>query len=112
MHVKWDTLLLADVFENLINMCLEIYEIDPAKFLSAPGLAWQAALKKDKSKITSFNWYWYVINGRKGKRGEICHTINWYAKDNNNYMKNCDKNREFSYLQYCDVKNLYGWPMS
>ena len=92
-HVKWDTLLLADAFESLINMCLEIYELDPAKFLSAPGLAWQAALIKGKSKITSFNWYWYVINGRKGKRGEICHTINWYAKDNNNYIKNCDKNK-------------------
>ena len=54
-HVKWDTLLLADAFESLINMCLEIYELDPAKFLSAPGLAWQAALIKGKSKITSFN---------------------------------------------------------
>ena len=32
-------LLLADVFENSRNMCLKIYELDPAKFLSAPGLA-------------------------------------------------------------------------
>ena len=32
-------------------MCLEIYELDPAKFLSAPGLAWQAALKKTKVKL-------------------------------------------------------------
>ena len=46
--VKSDTLLLADVFENFRNMCLKIYEFDPAKFLSAPGLACQAALKKQK----------------------------------------------------------------
>ena len=38
--------MLADVFENFRNMCIEIYELDPAKFLSAPGLAWQAALEK------------------------------------------------------------------
>ena len=43
--------MLADVFENYTNMCLEIYELDPAKFLSAPRLAWQAALKKTKAKL-------------------------------------------------------------
>ena len=48
LYVQGNTLLLADVFENFTNMYLEIYELDPAKFLSAPGLAWQAALKKTK----------------------------------------------------------------
>ena len=38
-----------------MNMSIKIYELDPAEFLSAPGLAWQAALKKGLSKITSFN---------------------------------------------------------
>ena len=51
MYVQIDTLLLADVFENFQNMCLEIYELDPAKFLSAPRLAWQAALKNTKVKL-------------------------------------------------------------
>ena len=51
LYVQNDTLLLADVFENLRNMCLEIYELDPAKFLSAHGLAWQTALKKTKVKL-------------------------------------------------------------
>ena len=41
-----DTLLLADVFENFRNMCLEIYELDPVYFVSAPGLVWQACLKR------------------------------------------------------------------
>ena len=48
LYIQRDTLLLADVFENFINMCLKIYERDPPKFLSAPGLAWQATLKKTK----------------------------------------------------------------
>ena len=37
--------LVTDVFENFRDMCIEIYELDPAHFLSAPGLAWQACLK-------------------------------------------------------------------
>ena len=40
-----DNLLLADVFENFGNKFIEIYELDPVHFLSAPGLAWQACLK-------------------------------------------------------------------
>ena len=35
-YVQSDTLLLAYVFETFRNMCLEIYELDPAHFLSAP----------------------------------------------------------------------------
>ena len=51
MYVQCDTLLLADVFENFRNKCIEIYELDPAHFLSAPGLAWQACLKKTKIEL-------------------------------------------------------------
>ena len=40
LHVQSNTLLLADVFENFRNMCYNIYELDPAYFLSAPGLTW------------------------------------------------------------------------
>ena len=43
--------MLADVFENFRNMCLEIYELDPVYFVSAPGLAWQACLKKTGVKL-------------------------------------------------------------
>ena len=46
LYVQSDTLLLADVFENFMNKCIEIYEVDPTHFLSALGLAWQACLKK------------------------------------------------------------------
>ena len=45
LYVQSDRLLLADVFENFRNMCLEIYEPDPAYFLSLQGFAWQACLK-------------------------------------------------------------------
>ena len=45
LHVQIDILLLADVFENFRNMCIKVYELDPAHFLTGPGLAWQACLK-------------------------------------------------------------------
>ena len=48
----------------------------------------------------------------KGIRGGICHSIYRYAKANNKCMKNYDKNKELSYLQYWGVNNLCGWAMS
>ena len=46
LYVQSDTLLLADVFKNFRDKCIKTYELDPAHFLSVPGLAWQACLKK------------------------------------------------------------------
>ena len=46
LYVQNDTLLLADIFENFRNMCLNIYELVPVYFVSAPGLTWHACLKK------------------------------------------------------------------
>ena len=45
LHLKNDAFLLADLSENFREMCLEIYQLDPAKFFSALGLAWQAVLQ-------------------------------------------------------------------
>ena len=57
--------MLADVFENIRNMRLKIYGLHPARFLLVSRLVWKAALKKVKVKLDIFNWYQYVINGRK-----------------------------------------------
>ena len=51
LYVQGDTLLLADVFENFGNMFDNIYELDLTYFLSAPGLAWQACLKRSGVKL-------------------------------------------------------------
>ena len=64
MHVQSDNLLLVEVVENFRNMCLEIYKVDPVKFLSAPGLAWQESLKKLKVKLDFLTGI-DVFNGRK-----------------------------------------------
>ena len=112
MYVQSDTLLLADVFENFRNMCLEICKLDPAKFVSTPGLAWQAALKKTKVRLDLLIDIDMLLMVEKGIRGGICHSIYRYTKANNKYMKDYDKNKESSYLQYWDVNNFYGWAIS
>ena len=48
----------------------------------------------------------------EGIRGEICHAVHRYAKANNKYMKNYDKIKESSYIQYLDANKLYGAAMS
>ena len=111
LYLKSDVLLLADVFETL-KKCLKFYELDPAKFISAPGLAWQAALKKTKVKLDLLTDIDMLLMVEKGIRGGICHSIYQYAKANNKYMKDYDKNKESSYLKYWDVNNLYGWAIS
>ena len=100
MFVQSDTLLSTDVFENFRNMCINIYELDPAKCFSAPGLAWQAALKETKVKLDLLTDIDMLLMVEKGMRGGICHSIYRYAKANNKYMKDYDKNKESSCLQY------------
>ena len=51
LYVQCDTLLLADVFENFRDKCIEIYELDPTYFVSAPGLAWEACFKKTEVEL-------------------------------------------------------------
>ena len=72
MYAQGDTLLLADVFENFRNKCLEIYELDPAQFLSASGLAWQACLKKTGVKLELITDDDMPLMIEKGIRGGIC----------------------------------------
>ena len=112
LYVKSDTLLLADVFENFRDMCVKLYELDPAHFLSLPGLAWQACLKKTDIELELLTDYDMLLMVEEGIRGGIYHSIHRYAKVNNKYMKNYNKDEESSYIQYIDAINLYRWAMS
>ena len=72
-------------------MCLKICELDSAEFLSAPGLAWQIALKKAKVKLDLLTDIDMLLMVEVGMRGGTCHSIYRYAKANSKYMKNYDK---------------------
>ena len=110
LYVESYTLLLVDIFEKFINMCLKIYELDPSKFLSVSGLAWQVVLKRTKLKLDLLADIDMLLMMERSIRGGICHSI--YIKTNIKYMKDYDKNKEPPYIQYWDVNNLYGWAMS
>ena len=97
---------------NFRNKCIEIYELDPADFLSAPGLGWQACLKTTKVELELLTDIDRLLMVEKGTRGGICQAIHRYAKANNKYMKNYNKDIISSYLMYLDASNLYGWTMS
>ena len=101
-------LLLVDIFENFRNKCVEIYELGPAYFLSALGLAWQACLKKTEVKLALLTKIDMLLMVEKGIRGGMCHAIYRYGNANNKYVKNYDQKIISSYLMYLDANNLYG----
>ena len=96
------------MFENFREKCNKIYELDPVYFVSAPGLVWQACLKRTGVKLelllTNYDMLLMVENGI---RGGIFQATHRYAKANNRYMNNYDKNIESSYLAFLDANNLY-----
>ena len=109
LYLRSDILSEADVFENLYleKMCVEIYELHSSRFLSTLVLVYQADLKRTKVKLESLIDIGMLLMVGKRTRGELCHSINRYAKANNKYMKDYDKKGIFiSYI--LGFKNLYG----
>ena len=96
------------MFLKILETCIKVYELDPAHFLSAPGLAWQACLKKTGVKLELFTDV-MLLMVEKEIRGGMCHAILRYAKANNKYIKDYNKVEEESFLQYDDVNNPDGF---
>ena len=107
LYVQNDTFLL----EYLDFICFKIDELDPAKVLLSPGLAWQATLKKTKLTLDLLIDIDMLLMVDKGMRGGIYYSISWYPKANNKCMKDYNKNKDSSYIKYWDA-NLYGWVTS
>ena len=80
LYVQSDIFLLADVFENFRNKCIEIYELDSGHLSSATSLAWQACLEKSGIKLELLTDAHMLLMVEKGIRGGICHVINCLIK--------------------------------
>ena len=69
LYLKTDVLLLADVFEEFRNVCLENYQLDPAWYYAAPGLAWDALLKKSEVELDLLTDPDMLLFFERGMRG-------------------------------------------
>ena len=107
--------MLADVFESFRDVCLkpENYALDPAHYVSAPQLSWDAMLKCTGvvlEQIADPEMYRMIDSGM---RGGVCVILQRYAKANNPYMgAQYDPAQPISYIVYDDMNNLYGYAMS
>ncbi|XP_033729639.1 uncharacterized protein LOC117318793 [Pecten maximus] len=112
IYVLTDVLGLADVFENFRDLCMESYGLDAAHFYTAPGLAWQAALKMTNVRLellTDIDQHLFIEEGLRGGISMISHR---FAEANNPYVPGYDPMKPTEYITYLDANNLYGWAMS
>ena len=113
LYLKTDVLLLADVFESFRDTSLENYKLDPCHYYTAPGMAWDAALRLTKVELDLITDQDMYLMFEKGIRGGISTITHRHAVANNPYLPNekYDPTKEKSYIIYLDANNLYGWGM-
>lgn len=111
LYLKCDVLLLCDIFEHFRNMSLKHYSLDPAYYVYAPNLSWDAMLLCTRIRLELINDLDMYQMLEKGIRGGLAQCSLRNAKANNKYCPNFDDLKPSSYLVYLDCNNLYGYAM-
>jgi len=114
LYLKMDVTLLADVFENFRKVCMENYHLDPAHYISAPQLSWDAMLKVTgcELELISDPEMYRVL--KEALRGGVAMISKRYARANNAGLgaERHDPDAPEKHIMYWDANNLYGWAMS
>ena len=98
---------------NFRDVCCKHYNLDPAHYYTAPGLAWDTALKVTKVNLVLLSDLDMLLMVEKGIKGGVLMLTNRYGKANNKYMGDkYDATKPSKYITYLDANNLYGWAKS
>ena len=92
-----DVLLVANMFENFRDVCLQHYGLDPAHNYTSSDLSWQVALNMtdvELDLLTDIDQHLFIEERIRGG------------------VENYDASKRNSYLMYLDANNLYGRVMS
>ena len=108
LYCRTDVLLLADVFETFRKTCLRQYGLDPAHYYTAPGLSWDALLKKTGVGLELLKDYDQHLFVEKGMRGGISIVSKRHAKANNPLVEGYDPEKPSRHFLYLDANNLAG----
>ena len=98
LYLKADVLLLCDVFQKFIEVCLVDYGLDPCHYYSSPGLSWDAMLKMAGVKLKNINNIDIHLFLEKGMGGGVSYISKGYSKSSDDTIIMC-----------WDASNLYGW---
>lgn len=109
VYVGSDVVLLADIFENFRQLCLQFYQIDPAHCFTAPGLAWQAALKMSGVTLELLQDPDMHLFIERGIRGGIAMISHRHSQANNRFQESYDPTKPSNFIMYYDANNLYGY---
>jgi len=107
-------MLLADVFEHFRDTSMEPhrFKLDPAHYVSAPQMAWDAMLKTTGIQLDLISDPAMYLMIESGMRGGVCMISKRFAQANNKYMGNLyNPTLPSKYIIYLDANNLYGWAM-
>ena len=97
-YLKCDVLLLCDVFEKFINVCLEYYGLDLCHYFSSPGLAWDAVLKMSGVRLPLTDDVDMHLFIERGMRGGISYIAKRYCRANNEFVEGYSSNKEKSFI--------------
>ena len=102
MYLKYDVLLLVDVFKKFRNNSIRNYGLCSSHYLSAPAISWDAMLNMTKVKLELIPDPNMYIFFEKGMRALVSYIYNIYSKAKNKYLKSYDPKQESRHIMYLD----------